>query len=52
MRWVPIREVDEEELETWASWAPARAERIDPVRSKSFLVGLADDIDETGTDET
>lgn len=40
------------ELEAWASWALAQADRTDPVRSRKFLIGLADNTDEAGTDET
>src|SRR3546814_19160489 len=42
----------EMELEVWASWALAQADRTDPVRSRKFLIGLADNTDEAGTDET
>ena len=37
--------VSREELDAWASWALAQADRIDPVRSKKFLVGYADGTD-------
>lgn len=29
--------IDEQQLETWASWALEQADRIDPVRSRRFL---------------
>jgi hypothetical protein len=40
-----------EELDAWASWALAQAERIDPVGSRRFLIGLLADSDEGRADE-
>jgi hypothetical protein len=37
--------VSPKEFDAWATWALAQADRIDPVRSKRFLVGVVDDTD-------